>query len=63
MQSIRLFDTWMRMRVHRFDLELAQAVCDLQGCRELVKTWIDWDSKDSGAESPERSTASGTDLR
>ena len=28
-----------------FDLELAQAVCDLQGW-ELVKTPIDWDSKD-----------------
>ena len=28
-----------------FDLELAQAVCDLEGW-ELVKTPIDWDSKD-----------------
>lgn len=28
-----------------FDLEMAQAVCDLQGW-ELVKTPIDWDSKD-----------------
>ena len=28
-----------------FDLELAQAVCDLQGW-ELVKTPIDWDSKE-----------------
>lgn len=28
-----------------FDLELAQAVCDMQGW-ELVKTPIDWDSKD-----------------
>ena len=28
-----------------FDLDLAQAVCDLQGW-ELVKTPIDWDSKD-----------------
>ena len=28
-----------------FDLELAQAVCDLQGW-ELIKTPIDWDSKD-----------------
>ena len=28
-----------------FDLELAQAVCDMEGW-ELVKTPIDWDSKD-----------------
>ena len=28
-----------------FDLELAQAVCDIEGW-ELVKTPIDWDSKD-----------------
>ena len=28
-----------------FDLELAQAVCDLEAW-ELVKTPIDWDSKD-----------------
>ena len=28
-----------------FDLELAQAVCDLEGW-ELIKTPIDWDSKD-----------------
>ncbi|MCC8137861.1 MAG: amino acid ABC transporter substrate-binding protein [Clostridiales bacterium] len=33
-----------------FDLELAQAVCDLEGW-ELVKTPIDWDSKDLELES------------
>ncbi|MCD7817461.1 MAG: amino acid ABC transporter substrate-binding protein [Lachnospiraceae bacterium] len=33
-----------------FDLELAQAVCDLMGW-ELVKTPIDWDSKDLELES------------
>lgn len=33
-----------------FDLELAQAVCDLEGW-ELIKTPIDWDSKDLELES------------
>lgn len=33
-----------------FDLELAQAVCDLQGW-ELIKTPIDWDAKDMELES------------
>lgn len=33
-----------------FDLELAQAVCDLEGW-ELVKTPISWDSKDMELES------------
>ena len=42
----RHLDTWMTDGEYTgFDLELAQAVCDLQGW-ELVKTPIDWDSKD-----------------